>query len=165
MLLLPGMSERLMLVWTFMMAGAVYSNSLAHNTEKGSSDLSRAICFPKVPAHGNWCGPCHTGQSSKTRCKDRLDCACRAHDLCYRRFYTDYCLCDISFVKRLKKISGFKASLFRLIFALKNCEARGCRTCYGRGRRRVCNRVGRCSRGKKCIQIKIPRSSFKRNYC
>lgn len=120
-------------------------------------------CFPRIKAHGNWCGPCHTGKSPSTRCIDRLDCACRAHDLCFRRYFTDYCQCDVSFVKRLKTIGGSKAKLFRTLFKLKTCMIRVCKrkTCYGY----TCNNQRRCGSNKVCTKIRIRRTSDARNKC
>ena len=81
--------------------------------------------FPiRIPVHGNWCGPGHTGGDV---C-DALDAACKAHDECYRaRGYFD-CDCDKQLYDRLTLLiaSGqlspatqFKAYGIKLAFGAK----------------------------------------------
>ncbi|MCG7391429.1 hypothetical protein MHY87_00720 [Microvirga sp. ACRRW] len=46
--------------------------------------------------HGNWCG---AGDANRASPIDRLDAACRAHDLCYERVGRGACICDQALLK------------------------------------------------------------------
>lgn len=142
---------------------SAYSFTVPVQITKNQSVKKWCSSLGRASSYGNWCGPCHTGKSPSTRCIDRLDCACRAHDLCYRRYFTDYCQCDVNFVNSLMTIRGSRATWYRRLFKLKRCKIRAClkKTCYGFS----CKNLRRCGSNKVCTLLRIPRSSNARNKC
>ena len=60
-----------------------------------------------LPVYGNWCGPGHPAtlaQAMTLGPVDRLDAACRNHDLCaWRRGGFD-CGCDLAFLDELRRL-------------------------------------------------------------
>ena len=91
-----------------------------------------------IPVYGNWCGPGHGGTIKNDKpCIDSIDCACRAHDLCYERYGFLNCECDNEMVKDLKGKTNPLAVLMRDYFADSICRepqktVKWCRKCTKR---------------------------------
>jgi len=54
-------------------------------------------------AYGNWCGPNHPKPGTTPEPFDKLDAACRAHDLCYAQNGYSNCSCDAKLVETLRQ--------------------------------------------------------------
>ena len=54
----------------------------------------------KIPVHGNWCGPGHSGGDTV----DALDEACKRHDECYERNEYLDCMCDAQLIKDIYEL-------------------------------------------------------------
>ncbi|MBC2676314.1 GW dipeptide domain-containing protein [Listeria booriae] len=72
-------------------------NNVPMDESNTVKSLSRGI---KV--WGNWCGPKHGGGKPV----DKLDAACKEHDLCYGKRTYFACSCDIQLVKNIKRNSS-----------------------------------------------------------
>ena len=62
-----------------------------------SSRENKGLRFCLFPGY-NWCGPGCNGPGAPV---NEVDAACKAHDICYRR-YGDRCHCDDEFHRRLR---------------------------------------------------------------
>lgn len=67
--------------------------------------------------YGNWCGPLHGGGA----CIDTIDCACKAHDLCYGRYGSFNCRCDNDVITALRGQSKGVAKLISAYFLVSPC--------------------------------------------
>lgn len=54
-----------------------------------------------LPNYGNYCGK----KRSSGTCKDKLDCLCKEHDRCYKKYGENTCKCDSTFVNGVRAIS------------------------------------------------------------
>ena len=69
----------------------------------------------KIPVHGNWCGPGHSGGDTV----DALDEACKRHDECYERSgYVD-CMCDAQLIKDISELSPEKETMDEIALILR----------------------------------------------
>lgn len=103
-----------------------------------------------IPIHGKWCGPGHglSTLPATASCIDTLDCACRAHDICYKRYGFGICKCDQDVINAIHGQNGPKAVLVRNYFRYSPCRGpfgwgSSCRMRYvfsnkGRFQRYVC---------------------------
>lgn len=68
----------------------------------------QAVSRSSMPIWGNHCGFDHgdLGKTGGGRCKDKLDCACRKHDYCFKDVPFPNCYCDHQFRKELKRFRG-----------------------------------------------------------
>lgn len=79
--------------------GQIFNNLSKDYTESPRRTI-RALT--KAFSYGNWCGK---GNNGKTPI-DRLDRACKAHDLCYEKKGWSSKSCNREFVNELKRIKG-----------------------------------------------------------
>ncbi|RLL44871.1 phospholipase [Oceanobacillus piezotolerans] len=74
-----------------------------------------------IPGY-NWCGPGCSGPGAPV---NRVDAACRAHDLCYR-YGGNRCDCDVAFLRRLEPyihLSTEEGRTARLIYTYMRFQA------------------------------------------
>lgn len=83
-----------------------------------------------VYIYGNWCGverggcitdyieDCNTALS----CIDRIDCACKRHDICLTRYGYNNCKCDQELFNSVRNISRLNARIVAAAIALNPCE-------------------------------------------
>ncbi len=80
-------------------------------------NASQGIATAGVPVWGNWCGP---GYGSGTP-QDRLDTACKAHDLCYGDYGYFDCDCDQELIDTIDRVmylmSGAELNMAKVIKA------------------------------------------------
>lgn len=136
----------------------------AANALPRSTRLPAAVRWPTATRHGNWCGAEHIESDEDLdetlHCKDTLDCACRAHQICQHTYGTVNCLCDNHFVDALSEEPHTLASLYRDIFSKSLCYApverlATCRKCSYVLGEKVCRKLLPCS---KCQVVVVGKS-------
>lgn len=95
-------------------------------------NASQGIATAGVPVWGNWCGPGYSNGDGDQSVEDRLDAACKAHDLCYAdNGYFD-CDCDQELIDTIDRImyllSGAELNMAKVIKAyfIQQMTVSGC---------------------------------------
>lgn len=86
-------------------------------SDQTSNKILHEISFP---LHGNWCGLGHGGPASLP-CIDDVDCACKAHDLCYEEYWFANCKCDWDLAKALDGRKDAKSIAMRAAISISPC--------------------------------------------
>lgn len=110
---------RLFLVFLFSLACAIALAMPAPH-----DDALEAADKVSIPLHGKWCGPGH-GLSTLPRsasCIDKLDCACKQHDICYTEHGFGTCKCDMDVVNSLKGSWAWKSLIVSAYFKVSPCR-------------------------------------------
>lgn len=74
-----------------------------------------------APVYGNWCGQKH--ETYKASCVDDLDCACKAHIICYGLHGAESCMCDNDLLNKIRDKGRSIHWLVRQHFSASPCVA------------------------------------------
>ena len=113
---------------------AASATSGAASAGKHASVLLNPTARDGIPVYGKWCGPGHGGNDESDSCNDAIDCACKAHDLCYSEYGYLNCRCDNDLVDEMKGRTNAVAIAIRVYFGSSPCTApvetiKWCRKC------------------------------------
>lgn len=119
----------LLRVFVFVVLWISNSNGVATKPNSTVSQTHGIRSVISKYSYGNWCGVgnggCQNvkrGCDTRLKCIDKLDCACKRHDICGSKTTSYNCKCDQDMINELKYIRGLHARAISAAISHSLCQ-------------------------------------------